>query len=144
MTGRLNGKVALVTGGAVGIGRAIVQRFAAEGATVLVGDIDMEGARQTASLACCDAGQAVAVELDVTQEPSVAAAMQLAARDFGRLDVLVNNAGGSTPHDRSVVELDLDEFWRAIRIDLFGMLLCCRLAIPLMAKGGGGSIVNMG
>ena len=141
---RLQGKVALVTGAATGIGRAIAQRFAAEGASVVVGDINRVGGAAVADSLVARGHRARFVELDVTQESSVSAAVALATQHFGRLDVLVNNAGGSTAHDRSVVEVDLQEFWRAIQIDLFGMFLCCRHAIPAMAAGGGGAIVNMG
>lgn len=141
---RLQDKVALVTGAATGIGRAIAQRFAAEGACVLLGDVNRVGGAAVADGLLALGQRARFVELDVTQEDSVRAAVAAATQHFGRLDVLVNNAGGSTAHDRSVVEVDVQEFWRAIQIDLFGMFLCCRHAIPAMAAGGGGSIVNMG
>ncbi len=141
---RLQDKVALITGAATGIGRAIAQRFAAEGACVVIGDVNRVGGEAVADGLLALGQRARFVELDVTKEDSVSAAVAAVTQHFGRLDVLVNNAGGSTAHDRSVVEVDLQEFWRAIQIDLFGMFLCCRHAIPAMAAGGGGSIVNMG
>lgn len=141
---RLGGKVALVTGAAAGIGRAIAERFCAEGAAVLLGDIDEAGGAALAETLARDGHAATFVRLDVTQEASVERAVGESLRRHGRLDVLVNNAGGSTAHDRSVVEVAVEEFWRAIQIDLFGMFLCCRHAIPAMAAGGGGAIVNMG
>jgi NAD(P)-dependent dehydrogenase (short-subunit alcohol dehydrogenase family) len=142
--GRLAGKVVIVTGAATGIGRAIALRFASEGGSVVVGDIDAVGGEQTALRAREAGGIARFVRLNVTEEDSVADAVAETRKEYGRLDVLVNNAGGSTTHDRSVVEVAIDEFWRALRIDLFGMFLCCRQAIPAMAASGGGSIVNMG
>lgn len=142
--GRLAGKVALVTGGAVGIGRATVERFCAEGAQVVIADIDVaRGAALAGELRA--AGHPVQFErMDVTSEESVAQVVRATVERFGALHVLVNNAGGSTTRDRSVVEVEVEEFWRAIQIDLFGMFLCCRHAIPAMQATGGGSIVNMG
>jgi NAD(P)-dependent dehydrogenase (short-subunit alcohol dehydrogenase family) len=142
--GRLAGKAALVTGGAVGIGRAIVQRFAAEGAQVLLGDVDAANGQALADALAAEGHSVLFVAMDVTSEASVQASVAYAVASFGKLDVLVNNAGGSSLHDRSVVEVAVEEFWRAIQIDLFGMFLCCRHAIPAMTAVGGGSIVNMG
>jgi NAD(P)-dependent dehydrogenase (short-subunit alcohol dehydrogenase family) len=141
---RLAGKVALITGAGAGIGRASALRFAREGARLVLGDIDAAAGAESAELARAEGAEALFVAMDVTDEASVAAAVAAVRERFGRLDVLMNNAGGSSMHDRSVVDVAVEEFWRAIRIDLFGMFLCCRHAIPLMREGGGGSIVNMG
>ena len=142
--GRLAGKVALITGAAAGIGRASALRFAAEGAAVAVADID--GARVQALAGVLREGGAssLALHMDVTDESSVAAAFEQLRVQYGHLDVLMNNAGGSSMNDRNVVDIDMEEFWRAIRVDLFGTFVCCRHAIPLMRLADGGSIINMG
>lgn len=142
--GRLAGKVALITGAAVGIGRASALRFAAEGAAVAVADIDRPRLQALADALQASGTSCMALPMDVTDESSVAAAFGQVRERYGRLDVLMNNAGGSSMNDRNVVDIDMEEFWRAIRIDLFGTFVCCRHAIPLMRLAKGGSIVNMG
>jgi len=131
MSGRLNGKIALVTGGASGLGEAIARRYAAEGASVIIADIDEAGGKAVAG----DIGGRFVV-LDVTTEDSWHAA--LATCD--RLDVLVNNAGITTVG--SIESLSLADFRVMLDIDLIGVFLGCKLAIPLM-KTHGGSIINM-
>lgn len=143
-TGRLAGKVALITGAATGIGRASAVRFAQEGAVVVGADINHAGVQDLAGQLGTGGIHLLPLAMDVTDEASVGAAFARVQAEFGRLDVLMNNAGGSSLDDDNVVDVDLDEFWRAIRIDLFGMFVCCRHAIPLMRLSGGGSIVNMG
>jgi NAD(P)-dependent dehydrogenase (short-subunit alcohol dehydrogenase family) len=140
MTGRLEGKVAFITGAGAGIGRATAVLFAREGARVVAADIVAAAGEETARLA---GNGAIAVRTDVTDEASVRAAIALTLEKFGRLDVLHNNAGGSTPQDNTVVEAPLEEFWRVIRLDLFGTFLGCRHGIPALARSGGGSVINM-
>ena len=137
MTGALHGKVALVTGGASGLGQAIVRRFAAEGASVVVADIDREGA---ASLAEDLGARARAQHLDVTSEAGWQAAFAETDRLFGRLDVLVNNAGITL--FGTIESLDLASFRQMLDVDLVGVFLGCKYAIPLM-KRTGGSVINM-
>lgn len=137
---RLEGKVALITGGGAGIGRATAVRFAREGALVVVADVDAAAGEETAHLA---GHKAIAVRTDVTDEASVQAAIGAAVDAFGRLDVLHNNAGGSTPQDGTVVDAPLEEFWRVIRLDLFGTFLGCRHGIPALIRSGGGAVINM-
>jgi NAD(P)-dependent dehydrogenase (short-subunit alcohol dehydrogenase family) len=144
--GRLAEKVALITGGGGGIGRATAERFAEEGAKVVVVDIDAplgEAAAESARAHAQDGGDAIFVRCDVTQKASVAAAVAMAVKHFGKLNVLHNNAGGSTPEDGSVTDAPEEEFWRAIKLDLFGTFLCSKVAIPHIATAGGGSIINM-
>jgi NAD(P)-dependent dehydrogenase (short-subunit alcohol dehydrogenase family) len=137
---RLAGKTALITGAGTGIGRATAMLFAREGAHVAIAEIDRAAGEETAHLA--GAG-AIAIPTDVTDPESMAAAVRLAVQHFGALHVLHNNAGGSTPEDNNVVDAPLDEFWRVIRLDLYGTFLGCRFGIPEIAKAGGGSVINM-
>jgi len=137
---RLAGKVAFITGAAAGIGRATALLFAREGARVVVADIASAAAEETAHMA---GNGAIAVRTDVTDEASLQAAIRATLDKFGRLDVLHNNAGGSTPQDNTVVEAPIEEFWRVIKLDLFGTFLGCRCAIPALIRCGGGSVINM-
>jgi NAD(P)-dependent dehydrogenase (short-subunit alcohol dehydrogenase family) len=145
--GRLVGKVALITGGGGGIGRATAERFAEEGAKVIVADIDARSGEAAAGSARQRAqnsgGDAHFVRCDVTERTSVQAAVQETIARYGKLDVLHNNAGGSTLEDGPVTEAPEAEFWRAIKLDLFGTFLCSKIAIPAIIKAGGGSVINM-
>jgi NAD(P)-dependent dehydrogenase (short-subunit alcohol dehydrogenase family) len=137
---RLAGKVAFITGAATGIGRATAVLFAREGARVVVADIATAAGEETAHLA---GNGAIAIHTDVTDEASLQAAIRTTLDTFGRLDVLHNNAGGSTPQDNTVVEAPIEEFWRVIRLDLFGTFLGCRYGIPAIIRSGGGAVINM-
>lgn len=137
---RLRGKVAFITGGGAGIGRETAILFAREGARVVIADIDRAAGEETAHLAGNDA---IALRADVTDEATLRAAIGATVERFGGLHVLHNNAGGSTPHDNNVVEAPIEEFWRAIRLDLFGTFLGCRVGIPEIIRSGGGSVINM-
>ena len=140
---RLEGKVALITGAGTGIGRATASAMAAEGAKVVVAEINSASGEQTAHIVSQAGGACIAVTTDVTQEDSVKAAIETAVRHFGGLHILHNNAGGSTPVDSTVVDVPLEEFWRAIRLDLFGTFLGCRFGIPAIIASGGGAVINM-
>jgi len=137
---RLAGKIALITGGGTGIGRATALLFAHEGARVAVAEIDAASGEETAHLA---GNGAICVRTDVTDEVSMQAAVRTTVQHFGGLHVLHNNAGGSTPRDNTVVDAPLEEFWRVIRLDLFGTFLGCRFGIPAIIESGGGSVINM-
>lgn len=143
MSKRLEGLTAVITGAGDGIGLASALLFASEGAHVIASDILEERAQSAEAKIRSAGGQATAHQGDVSDEASVQSLMELAVSQTGRLDVLFNNAGGGSGRDGSVVDLDLDEFWRTIRVDLFGTLLCCRYAIPQMQATGGGSIINI-
>ena len=140
---RLAGKVALITGAGTGIGRATACAMAAEGAKVVVAEINAAAGEQTAQIVTQAGGTCIAVTTDVTQEDSVKAAIDTAVRMFGGLHILHNNAGGSTSVDSTVVDVPLEEFWRAIKLDLFGTFLGCRFGIPAIIASGGGSVINM-
>ena len=137
--GRLDGKVAVITGAASGIGRAAARLFAGEGARVVLGDIRAE---QGAAVAAEIGAAAAFVATDVSKEADVQCLVATATERFGGLDVMYNNAGGATPRDGKVTDMPLDEFWRTISVDLFGTFLGCRFAIPALAARGGGSIIN--
>jgi NAD(P)-dependent dehydrogenase (short-subunit alcohol dehydrogenase family) len=140
---RLEGKVAFITGAGTGIGRATALLFAREGAKVAVAEIHAAAGDETAHLIAQSGGEAIAIPTDVTEPDSVQAAIGKAVQAFGRLDILHNNAGGSTPQDGTAVDAPLEEFWRAIKLDLFGTFLGCRFGIPAIIRSGGGSVINM-
>lgn len=140
--GRLAEKVVLITGAGSGIGRAAALLFAGEGARVVIAGRGAEAGEETVSLVHQGGGRAHFVATDVTDEESVSHAITEAVRLFGKLDVLYNNAGGSSPNDGRVTETSTDEFWRALKVDLFGTWLCCRFGIPELIKAGGGSVIN--
>ncbi len=137
---RLADKVAFITGGGTGIGRATAVLFAREGARVAIADIDAAAGEESAHLA---GNGAIAIRTDVTEPDSLQAALRATVDKFGRLDVLHNNAGGSTAQDGTAVDAPLDEFWRAIKLDLYGTFLGCRFGIPELIKSGGGAVINM-
>ena len=141
--GRLAGKVAFITGAAIGIGRAASVLFAQEGACLALADIDMTGLAETAQAASGGPHEPATLHTDVTDPDSVRDAVARAEARFGKIDILYNNAGGSTAQDGSVVDASLDEFWRVIRLDLFGTVLGCRFGIPALIRAGGGSVINM-
>ena len=144
---RLAGKVAFITGAGGGIGRATAERFAEEGAKVVLSDIDVALGEAAAASARArvgnSGGDAVFVRCDVSDEASVQAALADTIKRFGGLTILHNNAGGSTNVDGPVTEAPVAEFWRAIKLDLFGTFLCSKYGIPHIIKSGGGSVINM-
>ena len=140
---RLAGKVALITGAGTGIGRAAARAMAAEGAKIVIAELNKAAGEQTAQIVTQAGGDCIAVATDVTVEDSVKAAIDAAVSHYGALHVLHNNAGGSTSADDTVVDAPLEEFWRVIRLDLFGTFLGCRFGIPAIVTSGGGSVINM-
>ena len=138
---RLANKAAIVTGGGSGIGRAIAQMFAAEGASVLVADWALEGGEETTRLITEAGGRAHFVRADVSQAGEARALAQVARERWGRLDILVNNAG--LVRVGSVTELSEDDWDLTLAVLLKGVFLCSRFAIPEMIASGGGAIVNI-
>ncbi|MEW2451843.1 SDR family NAD(P)-dependent oxidoreductase [Streptomyces parvulus] len=134
----------LVTGAARGIGAATARRFAAEGARVLLTDVDLPAARRTAGELAGQGLGAEAFTCDVTDRSSVEAAVAHAVERFGALDVLVNNAYACTP-DAPLFEDEPDEVWaRDLDVTLTGAYRCCRAALPHLAATGRGAIVSVG
>ena len=140
---RLQGKVALITGGAGGIGSATAERFAAEGARVVVADIRDDEARAVAKAV---GGGAIGIHYDGGDDASVKAGVDEAVARFGRLDILHNNhamLSGGQGHDSDVIGTELAVWEKSLNVSLTGYFLGCKYAIPHMIAGGGGSIINM-
>ena len=138
--GRLDGKVAVLTGAGSGIARATAQMFTREGAKVVVAEINKSLGADTADRA---GKNAIFVQTDVTDDASVKNAMAVAADAFGRIDILHNCAGGSVIEDKFITDVDLEVWDRTIPLDLKGPMLCCRHGVPHLQAVGGGSIINM-
>ncbi len=141
--GKLRGRSAIVTGGASGIGRACAIRLAREGASITVGDVRDEGAVETVELIRSAGGEAIAVHCDIGNEDHVADMTAKAVDTYGRLDVLVANAGISTR--APLHELELADWERVLRVNLTGTFLCARAALRrMLVQGQGGSIITIG
>lgn len=141
---RLEGKTALITGAGSGMGRVASVLFAREGANVIAADIDNEGLAVTASLVSEGAlGSVLRVTGDVASEADVASWVRAGIGEYGKIDILYNNAGIFPDADRSVVEMDERTYQRVMDVNLKGTMLCCKHVIPEMVKSGGGSVINV-
>ncbi len=137
MTERLAGRVAVVTGGGSGIGLASVRRLAAEGASVVVADVDA-----VAGKAAADEVGGLLVPTDVTSEADVQALFAATQQRYGAVDIAFNNAGISPPEDDSILTTGLDAWRRVQEVNLTSVYLCCRAVLPYMQRQGRGSIIN--
>lgn len=137
---RLDGAAALITGAGAGIGRAIAELFARAGATVAVSDRNEEGAQAVAKALTGDGFQAIGLPCDVTKEADLAACVGRTVEAFGRLTILVNNAGGGGPKP---FDMPMADMRFAFELNLFSVFRLCQLAAPYMQKAGGGAILNI-
>ena len=140
-SGRLDGRVALVTGAASGIGKATSRRLASEGAAVVVTDLQDEAGEAVAAGIREDGGRAIFVHHDVSSQADWEAALQATREEFGRLDILVNNAGiGDTA---PIEETELEDYEKTIAVDQTGVFLGMKLAAPMLIDSGHGSVINI-
>ena len=137
MPGRLEGKVAVITGGASGIGRETAKRFPEEGARICVADLADEPGKETAAEI-----DGLYIHADVTNPDDVQGMYREASERFGGLDVLFNNAGISPPDDDSILETELEAWQRVQDVNLKSVYLCCKYGIPYLLERGGGSVIN--
>ncbi len=137
---RLQDRVAVVTGGGAGIGRATCERFAEEGAAVVVAERNADTAREVADGIRARGGRALAVVTDVADERSIETMAAQAAREFGRIDVLVNNAAVFVLRG---IEATIEEWNEILGVNVIGPALCAKHVVPHMRKAGGGAIVNL-
>ena len=143
MANRLEGKIALITGGASGQGRAAAVRFAAEGATIVLSDVNEDGGTQTMHMVQENGGEALFVAADVSMESQAAEMVQAAVRQYGALHILYNNAG-IVGHDvdTDVTRLSVDTWDRILNINLRGIFLGSKYGVPALIESGGGSVIN--
>jgi NAD(P)-dependent dehydrogenase (short-subunit alcohol dehydrogenase family) len=137
MAGRLDGKVAVVTGGCSGIGLATVRRFAEEGARVVIGDLDVARGEEVV-----EGIAGLFVHCDVTQKADVDTLFKRAHDTYGSVDIAFNNAGISPPEDDSILDTDLDAWRKVQEVNLTSVYLCCKAVLPYMLEQGRGSIIN--
>lgn len=141
---KLKGKVAFLTGAGAGIARASAKAFVREGARVAIIELNRETGAAAEQEIRDLGGEALFVETDVTNDASVKNAVEATVAKFGRLDILMNCAGGSLQEDVPVHQMDLDIWHKTIALNLLHPFLCCRHGIPHLMKAGGGSIINLG
>ena len=134
---RLEGRVAVVTGGASGIGLASVRRLADEGARIVIGDVD-----PTSGEAAAAEVDGIFVKTDVTSAEDVATMFRTAKESYGSIDIAFNNAGISPPDDDSILETGIDAWRRVQEVNLTSVYLCCKEVLPYMLEQGKGSIIN--
>ena len=140
---RLKGKVSIITGGGSGMGRVAAQMFAGEGAKVVIAEYGEAAGQETVELVRATGGEATFVRADVSKESDARAMVDHALATYGRLDCLYNNAGVMPEADHSVIDTDVDTWDSVMAVNVRGVFLGCKYAIPAMLQGGGGSIINI-
>ena len=140
---RLQDKVSIITGGASGMGRVAARMFAAEGARVVVADVTEQAAQSVVDEVAAAGGQAMAVAADVSKEADAKRMIDAAVEAFGRVDVLYNNAGIMPQADHSVIDTSVEDWDRVMAVNVRGVFLGCKYAIPKMVEQGSGSIINI-
>lgn len=139
----LSGKAALVTGGGNGIGKACCEILAHAGAAVTVSDLKLADAQEVAKSIRHSGGKAIAVECNVTKDADLTGAVDLSVKEWGKLNILVNNAGGGGGGRENPLKINLQDFKRVFDINLFSAWRLCQLCVPHMQKSGYGSIINI-
>jgi len=140
---RLQDKVTIITGAGGGMGRVAAQMFAAEGARVVVAEFDEAAGQETAELVRSAGGEATFVKVDVSKESDARAMVDHAVATYGRLDCLYNNAGIMPEADHSVTDTDVATWDAVMAVNVRGVFLGCKFAVPAMVAGDGGSIINI-
>jgi NAD(P)-dependent dehydrogenase (short-subunit alcohol dehydrogenase family) len=140
---RLQDKVSIITGGASGMGRVAARMFAAEGARVVVADVTQQAAQSVVEEIAAAGGRAIAVVADVSKEPDARRMVDETIAAYGRIDVLYNNAGIMPESDRSVIDTSVEDWDRVMAVNVRGVFLGCKYAIPKMVEQGSGSIINI-
>jgi NAD(P)-dependent dehydrogenase (short-subunit alcohol dehydrogenase family) len=140
---RLEGKVSIITGGGSGMGRVAAQLFAAQGARVVVAEFSEAAGQETVDLVRGSGGEATLVRADVSKESDAKAMVDHALATYGRLDSLYNNAGVMPEADHSVIDTDVATWDQVMAVNVRGVFLGCKYAIPAMIEGGGGSVINI-
>ena len=141
--GRLDGKVSIITGGGSGMGRVAAELFAAEGARVVVAEYAEAAGRETVERVTAAGGEASFVRTDVSDEAGAAAMVRHAVDAYGRVDVLYNNAGVMPEADHSVIDTDVATWDQVMAVNVRGVYLGCKHAIPVMLEQGAGSVINI-
>lgn len=137
---KLDGQVAIVTGGGAGIGKGIAELFAKAGASVVVSDLKVETAQAVADHIKSNGGSAIAVACDVTNDQALENLVNTTLNAFGKISILVNNAGGGGPKP---FDMDMDTFIWAYKLNVFSAFHLCQLCVPHMENAGGGAILNI-
>ncbi|MBI3751153.1 MAG: glucose 1-dehydrogenase [Chloroflexi bacterium] len=140
---RLQDKVTIITGGASGMGRVAARMFAAEGAKVVVADVTAQAAQSVVDEVTAAGGTAIAVVADVSKEADAKRMIDETIAAFGRVDVLYNNAGIMPEADHSVIDTSVEDWDRVMAVNVRGVFLGCKYAIPKMVEQGSGSVINI-